>query len=202
MCGLRKICYFLGMDSQKIMQCRGFGALFGRMMETFFKLCQSLGVPIADEKTEGPTTILVFLGLELDLELMEVRIPIDKVKQIVKLMEEVLQHKRSVTLREMQSIIGSLNFMCRAIVPGLPFCRRLINSTNDTKGPYHHIRLTKRMRQDLQTWLVLFQSFNGISIFHDTTWYSNTDVCQYTDSSAASGNGFGAYFQGRWAFGV
>ena len=30
------------------------------MMETFFKLCQSLGVPIADEKTEGPTTILVF----------------------------------------------------------------------------------------------------------------------------------------------
>ena len=92
--------------------------------------------------------------------------------------------------------------MCRAIVPGRPFCRRLINSTSDINCPHHHIRLTKGMRQDLQTWLVFFQSFNGISIFHDTTWYSNTDVCLYTDSSAARGNGFGAYFQGRWAFGV
>lgn len=26
----------------------------------------------------------------------------------------------------MQSLIGSLNFACRAIIPGRPFCRRLI----------------------------------------------------------------------------
>ena len=51
---------------------------------------------------------------------MEVRIPIDKVKQIVKLMEEVLQHKRSVTLREMQSIIGSLNFFVQSYCTRTP----------------------------------------------------------------------------------
>lgn len=38
-----------------------------------FELCMSeLGVPVAKEKTEGPTTIICFLGLELDSDEMVV----------------------------------------------------------------------------------------------------------------------------------
>ncbi len=42
-----------------------------------------LGVPIADDKTEGPTMVICFLGLELDSHEMEVRIPMAKVEQII-----------------------------------------------------------------------------------------------------------------------
>ena len=36
------------------------------LMNTFARICQDLGVPIAKEKSKGPVTKLVFLGLEID----------------------------------------------------------------------------------------------------------------------------------------
>ncbi len=158
-------------------------------------------MPISEEKTVRPTTVLVFLGLEIDSIAMQVRIPIEKVNEIVQLIHTFLS-KKSVTLREMQSLLGSLNFMCRAIVPGRPFCRRLIDVTCGIKCPHYHIRISSGVRKDLTTWLQFFQSFNGISVFQERFWLTNEDVCLYTDSSAAVGNGFGAYCQGNWTFGV
>lgn len=171
------------------------------IMTSFFKTCGKMGVPVADEKTEGPQTIIIFLGFELDSILMEVRIPKDKIMKLQSLIEEIL-HKSSITLEVMQSLLGSLNFMCRAIVPGRPFCRRLINATRGITKPYHHIRSSKAMRLDLQTWLTFFKSFNGVSVFHDRFWLSNADLCLFTDSSASYGKGFGAYFQGKWTYGL
>ena len=171
------------------------------IMTSFFKTCGKMGVPVADEKTEGPQTIIIFLGFELDSILMEVRIPKDKIMKLQSLIEEIL-HKSSITLEVMQSLLGSLNFMCRAIVPGRPFCRRLINATRGITKPYHHIRISKAMRLDLQTWLTFFKSFNGVSVFHDRFWLSNADLCLFTDSSASYGKGFGAYFQGKWTYGL
>ena len=42
-----------------------------------------LGVPLAEEKTEGPVTCICFLGLELDSIDMEVRIPQDKIISLI-----------------------------------------------------------------------------------------------------------------------
>ena len=35
------------------------------VMTHFRKVCSLLGVPVAEEKTEGPSTVLVFLGIEI-----------------------------------------------------------------------------------------------------------------------------------------
>ena len=169
------------------------------MMESFFQTSSDFGIPLAEEKIEGPTTVLMFLGLEIDSVLMQVRIPLEKIKVLVEQIQLILQHKHSVTLKELQSLLGSLNFMCRAIMPGRPFCRRLINATCGVKLPHHHIKITKGMRQDLSIWLRFFKDFNGISVFNDKFWSTNAEVCLFTDSSAAKGNGFGVYFQGRWS---
>lgn len=162
-----------------------------------FEICMAeLGVPIAREKTVGPTTVICFLGLELDTLKMEVRIPIGKVHEIVQKIQVILQ-KEKVTLKAMQSLIGVLQFACRAIRPGRPFCRRLINSTCGLSNPYHHIRVTKNIKNDLKMWLSFFQTFNGISMFHDRFWVSSADVDLYSDSAGSIG--FGIYFAGRWA---
>ena len=39
------------------------------------KICQLLGVPIAEHKRDGPTTCLIFLGIELDTIAMVLRLP-------------------------------------------------------------------------------------------------------------------------------
>lgn len=162
-----------------------------------FELCMSeLGVPVAKEKTEGPTTIICFLGLELDSDEMVVRIPIAKVHEIIQKINEVLL-KEKVTLKALQSVIGVLQFACRAIIPGRPFCRRLINATCGISNPYHHIRVTRNIKRDLKMWLSFFQHFNGISVFHDRFWVSSADVELYTDSAGSIG--FGIYFAGKWA---
>ncbi|KAH3824060.1 hypothetical protein DPMN_125888 [Dreissena polymorpha] len=52
-------------------------------MNCFIECVNELFVPLADDKPEGPTDVLVFLGLELDTTNMIVRIPHQKVLEIV-----------------------------------------------------------------------------------------------------------------------
>lgn len=167
-------------------------------LQTFRDTMLELGVPLAEEKTEGPTEVLVFLGLELDSNHMLVRIPASKIQELIQKIEEVLLHPKT-TLKKMQSLIGSLNFCCRAITIGRPFIRRMINATCGLTKPHHHIRIKKEVRLDLSMWLLFLQNFNGISVFHDRFWASNTDVQLFTDSAAGKNLGFGIFFQGHWS---
>ena len=161
-----------------------------------FKQCMfDLGVPIALEKTEGPKTIIIFLGLEIDTELLQIKMPQTKIQELVNKITLLLA-KEKTTLTIMQSVIGSLQFACRAIIPGRPFIRRLINSICGLTRPYHHVRITKSMKLDLTIWLKFFQDFNGIHVFHDRFWLTNIEAEWYTDSAASAG--FGIYFAGRW----
>ena len=40
--------------------------------------CAALGVPVAEHKREGPTTCLTFLGIEMDTQAAQLRLPADK----------------------------------------------------------------------------------------------------------------------------
>ena len=62
---------------------------------TDFQACMSnLGIPIAGEKTKGPTTVLFIggggggWGLELDSDEVVVRLPIDKIDDIIQKIED------------------------------------------------------------------------------------------------------------------
>lgn len=52
------------------------------LMSILSFICLELGVPLAHEKTLGPTTSLVYLGLEIDTINMSIRIPVEKLQQI------------------------------------------------------------------------------------------------------------------------
>ena len=68
------------------------------LLETFHLICQHLGVPIAHEKTEGPITKIVFLGLEIDSVNQTITIPLNKLKEIEEKIKAVLK-KSKVTLK-------------------------------------------------------------------------------------------------------
>ena len=105
------------------------------LMDTFHDLCHFLSVPIAPEITEGPTKSLVVLGLQIDSVAQTVTIPLEKLVEIREKIKTVMQMKK-VSLKQLQSLIGSLNFACRAIAPGRAFLRRLIGSTISLKAPH------------------------------------------------------------------
>ncbi|XP_060583687.1 uncharacterized protein LOC132739884 isoform X1 [Ruditapes philippinarum] len=166
-------------------------------LRTFKDTMSELGVPLAEDKTEGPTEVLTFLGLELDTNQMCVRIPELKVLEVTKKIQECLSNKKT-TLKKMQSLIGSLNFCCRAVIVGRPFIRRLINSICGLNKPHHHIRVKEDICLDLTMWLHFLKQFNGVSVFHDRFWVSNEDVQLFSDSAGGKNLGFGVYFQGHW----
>ena len=49
-----------------------------KQLDTFFMLCSYLGIPMAPERTVGPSTTIAFAGIELDTVLMEARLPQEK----------------------------------------------------------------------------------------------------------------------------
>ena len=74
----------------------------------FVKTCDDLGVPMAPEKTIGPSTVLSFAGIELDTFKLEARLPQDKIDKCTNTIQDFLKRKK-VTLKDMQSLIGLLN---------------------------------------------------------------------------------------------
>ena len=101
--------------------------LFGGKTEThqmlpyFFKNFVKYGeVPLADDKTVEPTEVLVFWGIELDTFNMVMRLPQEKVNEIKERIISCL-NSHKIILRELQSLIGILNFACLVIVPARTF---------------------------------------------------------------------------------
>ena len=61
-------------------------------MQVFRHCMSDLGVPLAEDKSEGPVEVLCFLGLELDSIEMVVRIPKAKILEIIEKIEWVLSN--------------------------------------------------------------------------------------------------------------
>ncbi|XP_067655870.1 uncharacterized protein [Haliotis asinina] len=95
-----------------------------KALNMFLSVCSELGVPIASGKTVKPCTQLTFLGIEVNRVQQVSLLPQDKTRAGVKLLCE-FQQQRKVQLKDMQSLIGMLNFICRVIPMGRPFSRRL-----------------------------------------------------------------------------
>ncbi|CAG2186129.1 unnamed protein product [Mytilus edulis] len=157
-----------------------------------------LGVPLAEDKTVLPVEILTFLGIEFDTIAMELRLPKVKLIEIKQRITVILGCKK-VKLRELQSLIGLLNFACQVVVPGRAFCRRLIDATCNVKEAWHRIRVSSEMKDDLQIWLSFLNEYNGVSVMLDLLWTSNETIQLYTDSAGGSNRGFGIYFDGKWS---
>ena len=164
-------------------------------LNKFVDTCKQIGVPIAPEKTFQPSQVLTFLGYELDSTLMEIRLPVDKLEKCEQLITESLQ-KTSLQLKQLQSIIGTLNFACGAVVPGRPFLRRLINLTVGVKKPHHFIRINKEARKDLEAWLRFLKDHNGRSAFLPDRWLTSQSLNLFSDASGAIG--YGAMLEKRW----
>ena len=165
----------------------------------FSNLCEEIGIPIAENKSVGPTTVLVFLGLEIDSLAMTIRIPLNRIEELRQLLEKMLS-KRKVTLEQLQKLVGKLNFFCRAIRSSRAFLRRFYDAMVPLKKAHHRLHVNAELRQDMQLWLIFLEDYNGLSYIQDDVWISSECLQLFTDSSGAAGLGCGCYFAGKWAF--
>ena len=130
-------------------------------------LFTELDISIAPGKTFPPSTSLEFMGILLDTHTMEARLPQDKLARTKRAFHQ-WSLKKSATLRELQSLIGTLQFACRVIAPGRPFLQRIIHLTKGTHLPHQQIKLNAGFRKDIKMWVDFLEHWNGVSIFLDS----------------------------------
>ena len=172
-----------------------------QQVQRFLDVCKDINFPVALEKTFWGTGVLVFLGLLLDTQRQLVCIPPDKISKALTLIDQFLNNKKATVL-QFQRLCGSLNFLCRCIVPGRAFLRRLYLIGNKDLKQHHHVKITKEHKLDLTTWKFFLTQPD---IFYRGFIQPELKTAQMLDMfSDASRNfklGFGAYCGPEWTYG-
>lgn len=166
-----------------------------QVLQTFFTVCKLLGIPIAEDKTVLPCTELTFLGLEIDTARQQVRVPHDKLVAC-RLNLQAAHKKNELSLKQLQSLLGHLNFLTRGVLGGRAFLQRLVNLTRGIEDESRPIQMSADARADIDMWLHFLHKFNGTRMMLPQEWLSSDVIHLYTDSAKSAG--FGAFFRGQW----
>jgi len=170
-----------------------------RLLDTFASVCSQLAVPVAHEKSVGPCTRMVILGLEVDSLSMTIRIPQHKLKELHIVVKEMLIRKK-VTLKLFQSLVGKLSFFSRAIRASRAFLRRFYDAMIPIKKAYHRIRITKEIKEDLLLWDMFLVEFNGVAHIPADEWVNSDTLELFTDSAGAQELGCACILREQWAY--
>lgn len=74
---------------------------------------------------------------------------------------KAFQKNLTATLRQLQSLIGTINYVCAAVHPERTFVRCIINLTRGMLSPFHQRNLDKEDWADLKAWAILLDHLNG-----------------------------------------
>ena len=161
----------------------------------FTEILQQLQVDTAPDKIVPPTTRIEFLGITLDSQTMTMEVPQDKVVDTLKELDTWL-YKTTASRKEIESIVGKLQFMGMCVKPGRIFIARLLNWLRGlARHGTHNIPL--EARKDIAWWSRYLSSYNGVSIL----WMHNNPQVDSIVATDASKKGFGGtagqeYFRG------
>ena len=154
--------------------------------------------------------MVVFLGILLNGEMLNLSIPLEKQERALKLLND-LSGKKKATIKQLQVLMGYLNFLTKAIFAGRTFTRRIYskfsvwqrNKSGKMLKQHHHIRLDEEFRFDCETWKIFLTHFRDQAVccpmvdLDKSTFYAS-QLNFVTDASANTQLGFGAVYNNMW----
>jgi hypothetical protein len=163
-------------------------------LDCLIEIVTGLGLVVNYNKVAYPDQIMSFLGVEINCISRTLALPPDKLSEVKLLLLSWVKKVKS-TKRELQSLIGKLNWCARVVRGGRTFTRNLINLLCKVKRSHHYIRITALAKSDILWWI------RGLDEFHGSTPF-NVDIplvshCFATDACLSGGGG---HFMGDWFF--
>ena len=165
------------------------------------QLLQELRVETAPEKLVPPTTRLEFLGITFDSDTMTMEISQEKMAEIKQELSTWLLKTRA-NRREVESLVGKLQFMAKCVKAGRIFLGRLIHWIRhmDRSQSYS---VPVEARKDIAWWARFTEEYNGISLI----WMHREPTTDRIIATDACPKGFGGtmgmeYFRARFPLDV
>ena len=154
-------------------------------MHIFTEVFERLGVPLALEKVEGPSTSLTFLGITLDTSRMEIHLPDEK---LLGTRNEILNWLPNKNATKSLSLVGLLQHASKVVRCGRTFIGWMYQAGAKVKELSFFTHLTKEFRSDLFWWHFFLTSWNGFSLLRSSN-FGQADYCTQTDASGSWGCG-------------
>lgn len=161
-----------------------------RALDCFRDLANSINLPLAEHKTVAPVNCLEFLGVELDCESSEIRLPAEKLNEYLALVRDIIGAQK-IPMRKMKSLAGKLNFAATVIPAGRTFIRRLYDSTIGHRNPNSSINVSDSVKKDLLMWEKFLSDFSGKLMMRAIPDINPATYSIVTDSSK---EGYGGVF--------
>lgn len=146
-------------------------------------LLHDLGLPESVDKRQPPSTVVTWLGVQINSEHMSLAIPHEKISDAQESVSKAIRC-RTISKKHLQSILGKLLHIAKCIRPARLFVSRLLEALRGMTRNF--IRVTPEMRLDLQWFRELAQEWNGIAMIP-------SDVPDRVIVVDASGSGIGGY---------
>ena len=150
-------------------------------------ILNEIGIRESRSKACPPAFIMVFLGILINTITMTLTIPEDRKVEIGRIIKQ-WEYKKCATMKELQSLLGKLNFVCSTVRAGRIFISRIINELKSfpNKGKR---RLSSELKQDIMWWKRFMSEFDGTTIMPQIAW-DRPDSVIATDATLKGAGGW------------
>jgi hypothetical protein len=142
-------------------------------------LMLDLGMPWQESKIVPPTKLIELLGIMVCSRTLTMFVHESRVQKALQLMQ-TFERSNGLTLKQVQSIMGHLNFIAQVVrfarlfLRGLAIMIKELNASFRQRGllpgPNSRMQLTRRVKIDFAIWRALLITFNGIDVAAPTSY--------------------------------
>lgn len=157
------------------------------------QLLADLNVALSHDKTIEPTTCAEVLGVWFDTVLKIMAVTPDRIEESLRLLE-VWRFRQFATKKQLQSLIGKLQFLAKCVRPGRVFISRLLNQLRSIHET-NTFEVSEDVRGDLRWWYKFLPLFNGVTVLRNIdTGVPGVIISSDCNLKACGGYSFPEYF--------
>lgn len=128
----------------------------------FMGILRYLGFYINYTKLIPPSTDTKFLGIMINSETLEMRLPSDKLQKLRTILKWFIDRKK-VRKKDLEKLAGLLAHCSKVVRGGRTFSRRIYDLMSTVQKSYYTVKLNKSIREDILWWAAFAEHFNGRS---------------------------------------
>ena len=127
-------------------------------VQTVTEIFKKLGLPTVPAKAQGLAQAVTWIGVVFNMADFTISVPETKLDQVIQNIQ-ALYHRDTVTLTEMQSIVGKIVHISKCIIPSRIFTSRILAAMR--KNEEGKIKITKGIRKDFDWFINFAVAWNG-----------------------------------------